>query len=161
MGTDEDFRSRPRIAFFLLIRDNLCYPWLLFGDIDMADEQGGLIHAAISEQIIGAAMTVLNELRPGLDEKLYENALTLELFANDMTVQQQKQFPVQYRGHFIGKLVPDMIVAEKVIVETKVVECFTDTHTAQVLGYLAITNLQLGILLNFKHAKLQWKRIVR
>jgi GxxExxY protein len=127
----------------------------------MADEQGGLIHEVISERIIGAAMTVLNELRPGLDEKLYENALTLELFANDLSVEQQQQFPVYYREHFIGKLIPDMIVAEKVIVETKVVECFTNSHIAQVLGYLAITNLQLGMLLNFKHAKLQWKRIVR
>jgi len=123
--------------------------------------KGELIHEAISERIIGAAMTVLNELRPGLDEKLYENALTLELLAANLSVHQQREFPVRYRGHFIGKLIPDMIVAEKVIVETKVAECFNDSHIAQVLGYLAITDLQLGLLLNFKHTQLQWKRIVR
>jgi GxxExxY protein len=127
----------------------------------MTGEEGRLIHEAISERIIGAAMTVLNELRPGLDEKLYENALTLELVDAGLSIEQQREFPVRYKGHFIGKLIPDMIVEDKVIVETKVAECFTDSHFAQVLGYLAITDLQLGLLLNFKHAKLQWKRLVR
>jgi len=123
--------------------------------------QSRLIHPELSEKIIGAAMTVLNELRPGLDEKLYENALLLELVDAGLSVEQQREYPVRYKGHFIGKLIPDLIVAGKVIVETKVAETFNDSHVAQVLGYLAITDLQLGLLLNFKYSKLQWKRIVR
>ncbi len=72
-------------------------------------------HEEITKDIIGAAMAVLNELKPGLDEKLYENALVIELVANGHTVEQQREFPVHYRGHFIGKLVPDLIVDGKVI----------------------------------------------
>jgi GxxExxY protein len=120
-----------------------------------------LIHEELSHSIIGAAMAVLNELKPGLDEKLYERALLLELGARGHKVESQKQFPVFYRGELIGTLVPDMIVDDVVIVDPKVVSAFHDTHFAQMIGYLAITNLQLALLLNFKFAQLQWKRVVR
>ncbi len=118
-------------------------------------------HEEITRDIIGAAMAVLNELRPGLDEKLYENALVIELVARGHTVEQQREFPVHYRGHFIGKLIPDLIVDGKVIVDPKVVTGFNDTHLAQMLGYLNITSLEVALLLNFKEAKLDWKRVVR
>jgi GxxExxY protein len=114
----------------------------------------------ITKNIIGAAMAVLNELKPGLDEKLYENAMVLELAALGHSTEQQREFPVHYRGHFIGKLVPDLIVDGKVIVDPKVVSEFNDTHVAQMLGYLNITGLEVALLLNFKHAKLTWKRVV-
>ena len=77
-----------------------------------------------------------------------------------LTVHQQKQFPVFYAQHQIGTLVPDLIVDDKMILDPKVVTGFNDTHSSQILGYLAITGLELGLLLNFKFAKLQWKRIV-
>ena len=120
-----------------------------------------LIHEELSGKIIGAAMTVLNELRPGLDEKLYENAMVIELHQQGHTVEQQRRFPVHYRGHLVGTLVPDMIVDGLVIADPKVVSAFNDNHIAQMLGYLAITGLHLALLLNFKHAKLEWKRVVR
>jgi GxxExxY protein len=116
---------------------------------------------AITKDIIGAAMAVLNELRPGLDEKLYENALVIELAARGHICEQQREFPVHYRGHFIGKLVPDLIVDGKVIADPKVVTTFSDTHIAQMLGYLNITGLEVALLLNFKDATLSWKRVVR
>ena len=105
-------------------------------------------------------MAVLNELRPGLDEKLYENALVLELQHCGHDAEQQRVFPVHYRGHFIGSLIPDLIVDHTVIVDPKVVSAFNETHIAQMLGYLAITQLPLALLLNFKHAKLAWKRVI-
>ena len=120
-----------------------------------------LIHKELSESIIGCAMTVLNTLRPGLDEKLYENALVIELGKRGHRVQQQAQFPVHYDGQLIGTLIPDLIVDALVIVDPKVVSAFNDNHVAQMLGYLNITNLDLALLLNFKNAKLEWKRIVR
>ena len=118
-------------------------------------------HEDITRDIIGAAMAVLNELKPGLDEKLYENALVIELVARGHTVEQQREFPVHFRGHFIGKLIPDLIVDGKVVVDPKVVTAFNDTHIAQMLGYLNVTGLEVALLLNFKEAKLQWKRVVR
>ena len=117
-------------------------------------------HEELTGQILGAAMTVLNELKPGLDEKLYENALVIELTARGHTVEQQREYPVHYRGHFVGKLVPDLIVDGKVIADPKVVSAFNDTHNAQMLGYLNITGLEVALLLNFKESKLQWKRVV-
>ena len=118
-------------------------------------------HEELTKDIIGAAMAVLNELKPGLDEKLYENALVIELVARGHTVEQQREYPVHYKGHFIGKLVPDLIVDGKVIADPKVVSAFNDTHIAQMLGYLNITGLEVALLLNFKEAKLTWKRVVR
>jgi GxxExxY protein len=118
-------------------------------------------HEEITKDIIGAAMAVLSELKPGLDEKLYENALVIELAARGHTVEQQREFPVHYRGHFIGKLVPDLIVDSKVVADPKVASAFNETHIAQMLGYLSITRLEVALLLNFKQAKLIWKRVVR
>lgn len=106
-------------------------------------------------------MQVLNTLRPGLDEKLYENALVIELSRRVLRVEQQKRFPVSYLGQLIGSLQPDLIVNEAVIVDTKVVSSFNDSHVAQMTGYLAITGLRLALLLNFKSSKLEWKRVVR
>jgi GxxExxY protein len=117
-------------------------------------------HEGITRDIIGAAMAVLNELKPGLDEKLYENALVIELAARGHLVEQQREYPVHYRGHFIGKLVPDLIVDGKVIADPKVVNGFNETHIAQMLGYLNITGLDAAMLLNFKESKLTWKRVV-
>ena len=120
-----------------------------------------MIHEELSGKIIGAAMAVLNELGPGLDEKLYERALVIELRKRGHTVDQQKSFPVHYSGEHIGTLVPDTIVGGLVIADPKVLEGFTETNLRQMIGYLAITELKLALLLNFKHAKLQWKRVVR
>ena len=106
-------------------------------------------------------MAVLNELRPGLDEKLYENALVIELRERGHTIEQQREFQVHYHGLYIGKLIPDLIVDGKVIVDPKLVTAFNDTHMAQMLGYLNITGLQVALLLNFKEAQLGWKRVVR
>jgi GxxExxY protein len=115
----------------------------------------------LSGKIIGAAMDVLNELRPGLDEKLYERAMIIELKRRGHGLSIQRGFPVFYHGELIGNLIPDLIVDDAVIVDPKVVACFTDTHVAQMVGYLNITGLDLALLLNFKNARLEWKRVLR
>lgn len=90
-----------------------------------------MIHEEESGKIIGAAMELLNELQAGLDEKLYERALSLELKKRGHVVSVQRSFPVWYRGEVIGNLVPDLIVDNAIIVDPKVVACFTETHVAQ------------------------------
>jgi GxxExxY protein len=121
----------------------------------------GLIHEELSRSIIGAAMEVSKVLRPGLDEKLYENALAIELLKRGHRIEQQRICDVYYKGHLIGQLIPDLIVDEQVIVDSKVVTAFNETHLSQMMGYLAITELHLALLLNFKKAQLEWKRVVR
>jgi len=120
-----------------------------------------MIHEELSGKIIGAAMEVLNELKPGLDEKLYERAMIIELKHRGHSVSVQSSFSVSYRGELIGKLSPDLIVDDAVIVDPKVVSCFSDTHVAQMIGYLNITSLDLAMLINFKNARLEWKRVLR
>ena len=104
-----------------------------------------MIHEELSGKIIGAAMAILNELKPGLDERLYERALIIELKHREHVVSVQPSFPVFYRGELIGNLIPDLIVNEAVIVDAKVVACFTETHVAQMIG----------------NARLEWKRVLR
>jgi GxxExxY protein len=119
-----------------------------------------LIHEQLSESIIGAAMTVLNVLRPGLDEKLYERALVIELKKRGHRVEQQRQCDVFYDGQHIGRLIPDLVVDDLVLVDAKVVAGFSAAHVAQMLGYLNITGLRLALLVNFQDATLKWKRVV-
>jgi GxxExxY protein len=120
-----------------------------------------LLHRKLTEAIIGGAMRVLSTLKPGLDKKAYENALVVELGRRGHRLEQQKRFEVRYESVLVDMLVPDLIVDEAVVVDTKVVEDFTQTHTAKMLGYLAITDLRVALLLNFKFADLRWKRVVR
>jgi GxxExxY protein len=117
-------------------------------------------HEKLTHSIIGAAIAVMGELKPGLDEKLYENALVLELQARGHSAEQQREYPVSYKGHFIGKLIPDLIVDNAVIVDPKVVTNFNESHIAQMLGYMNITGLDVALLINFKETKISWKRLV-
>jgi len=126
---------------------------------DDTDQQ--IIHEDLSGKIIGAAIQVLNELKPGLDEKLYERAIAIELKRRGHVLSVQRSFPVYYGDELIGNLVPDLIVDDAVIVDPKVVACFTETHVAQMIGYLNITGLDLALLINFKNARLEWKRVLR
>ena len=80
-----------------------------------------MIHEELSRSIIGIAMAVLNELKPGLDEKLYERALVIELRQCGHRVEAQRVFPVSYHGQVIGSLTPDLIVDDAIIVDAKVV----------------------------------------
>ncbi len=134
-----------------------CHPWSIENFV-MSKE---LVHKELSESIIGAGMTVLNALKPGLDEKIYERASVIELGKRGHKVDQQHGFPVHYDGQLIGTLVPDLIVDGLAIADAKVVTSWHDRHTAQMIGYLNITNLRLALLLNFKNARSEWKRIVR
>jgi GxxExxY protein len=119
------------------------------------------VHETLTGEIIGAAMTVSTKLKPGLDEKLYERALMLELTKRGHAIEQQRIFPVLYDGVKIGDLTPDLIVDGLVIADPKVVTEFNEAHIAQMIGYLRITGLEVALLLNFKQANLRWKRIIR
>src|SRR5207247_913151 len=120
-----------------------------------------MLHEELSGKIIGIAMAVLNELKPGLDEKLYERAMVIELRRHGHVVEAQREFPVFYRDEPIGHLTPDLIVDDRIVVDPKVVSTFNEAHVAQMIGYLTISGLELALLLNFKSARLEWKRVVQ
>jgi len=73
---------------------------------------------------------------------------------------QQPFFDVLYKGHKVGLFIPDLIAFDAVVVDTKVIDRITDHERGLMLNYLRITKLRVGVILNFKHAKLEWERIV-
>ena len=111
-------------------------------------------------QIVGCAIEVLNVLGHGLVEKPYENALTVEFSLRNISFRQQPLFDVLHKGHKVGLFIPDLIAFDAVVVDTKVIERITDHERGLMLNYLRITNLRVGVTLNFKRAKLEWERIV-
>ena len=119
-----------------------------------------LIHKKEVFDVVGCAMEVLNELGHGLLEKPYENALVVELGLKNILVDQQARYGVMYKGVQVGEYVPDLITHGKVVVDTKVVERIANNELGQMINYLKITGLKVGVILNFKHPKLEWKRIV-
>lgn len=110
--------------------------------------------------IIGCAFEVLNELGHGLNEKLYENAVVVDFKRRNIAFDQQRTFEVLYKGEHIGEFRPDLIAFGKVVVDAKTIERITDHERGQMLNYLRITRLPVGLILNFKHAKLEFERIV-
>jgi GxxExxY protein len=111
-------------------------------------------------QIIGCAIEVLNTLGHGNVEKPYENALVVELGLRQIPFKQQPAFDVLYKGQKVGAFVPDLIVFDSIVVNTKVIDQITDHERGLMLNYLRITNFRVGVILNFKHRKLEWERIV-
>ena len=110
--------------------------------------------------VIGCAFEVLNELGHGLNEKLYENSLVVEFKRRSIAFDQQRTFEVLYKGERVGEFRPDLIAFGKVVVDAKCTERITDHERGQMLNYLRITKLPVGLILNFKHAKLEFERVV-
>jgi GxxExxY protein len=112
-----------------------------------------------THRIIGCAMEVLNTLGHGLLEKAYENALCVEFGLRNIAYTQQPRFDVVYKEVKVGEYIPDLIVFDKIVVDTKTIERITNHEKGQILNYLKITGLRVGLILNFKYAKLQWERL--
>jgi GxxExxY protein len=119
-----------------------------------------LLLKAETEKIIGFAFEVLNEVGHGLKEKIYENSLTVLFKQNGIAFDQQRKFPVLFRSIEVGEFIPDLIAFGSVIVDTKVVDRITDHERGQMLNYLRITKLRVGLILNFKNARLEFERVV-
>ena len=109
--------------------------------------------------INGCGMSVLNALGHGFHEKIYENALAIAFEQKGLKFSKQKSFDVKFESQVVGTFVPDFVVEEQIIVELKTVDIITDHEKGQILNYLKITGLRVGLILNFKYAKLQWERL--
>ena len=119
-----------------------------------------LLHADLVYQIMGCCFEVLKELGHGLHEKPYENALVIAFEDTGIRASQQEPFPISFRNQIVGEFIPDIIVNDSVVIDTKVIDRITDHERGQMLNYLRITGLRVGLVINFKHAKLQWERVV-
>lgn len=126
----------------------------------MKDVNDGESLKELTERIIGCAYAVSNELGCGFLEKVYENALTLELHQTGLEAEKQKHISVYYCGTIVGEYVADLIVDRQVLVEVKSVKGLDDVHLAQCLNYLRATALKICLLLNFARPRLEIKRVV-
>ena len=113
----------------------------------------------LSGRVIGCAFTVLNTLGAGFLEKVYENALALEVRATGLSVVQQNGAKVHYRDVLVGEYFVDLMVQDVLLVELKTVNALTDVHRMQCTNYLKAIGLRLCLLLNFGKSRLEIKRV--
>ncbi len=130
------------------------------------DEHNGLPGEAqnlndITKQIIGCSYSVFNALGHGFLEKVYENALVVEMRSQGLRVAQQVPYKVMYRGVPVGDYVADLVVEDAVIVELKAANALDPIHVAQCINYLKASGLKLCLLLNFSSGGVEPRRIIR
>lgn len=111
-------------------------------------------------KILNCAFEVSNFLGPGFAEKPYERALCHEFELQGVNYSQQEKFSLIYKTAVVGEYIPDLVVFNKIIVEIKSIDRITEVERAQVLNYLNVTGYNVGLLLNFRHSKLEWKKYV-
>ena len=117
----------------------------------------------LATAVIGAAIEVHRILGPGYLESIYEGALAVELELRGVLFERQKPICVAYKGHEIGEGRLDMLIKSKLIVELKTVDGLAPIHTAQVMSYLKVMNLSLGLLINFNVPVLRYgiRRVIK
>jgi len=128
--------------------------------MDTNEEKKEYLYKEQTRAIIGCAMEVLNTLGHGLLEKPYENALVVEFCLQEILFEQQPRYEVTYKNVQVGEYVPDLVVYNSVVVDTKVIERIGDHEIGQMINYLKITGFRVGLIVNFKYSRLQWKRVV-
>src|SRR6266705_1067097 len=112
-------------------------------------------------QLVGYCMEIHSELGKGQDEVLYKDAFTVDLQRAQIPFSRERKYEVTYKGvilphHYFA----DFVVWDKILFEAKAVEKLTDSHTKQVLNYVAASKLRLGLLVNFGGDELEWKRVI-
>ncbi len=106
-------------------------------------------YSDISKEIIGAAYEVHNTLGSGFLEKVYQNALMVELKLRKIGAEVEKPITVHYRGEMVGNYIADIVVEDKIIVEIKAIKALSEIHEVQLVNYLTATGIEVGLLLNF------------
>jgi GxxExxY protein len=114
----------------------------------------------VTEAIIGAAYQVANVLGAGFLEKVYENALAVELRRRRHEVEQQRQVEVWYGDQMVGLYQADLIVDRSVVVELKAIPCLERSHRAQCMNYLRATRMETGLVINFGRPRIEIQRVI-
>ena len=117
------------------------------------------LHKSLSDSILKIYYEVYNELGYGFLEKVYQNAMYFELKSQGFKVEAQKQIKVYYKSQMVGEYFADIIVEDLITLELKACECLMDGHQAQLLNYLKVTKVEIGMLLNFG-TEPEFKRLI-
>ncbi len=119
-----------------------------------------LIEKELVFRVVGCAMRVHAGVGCGLREKTYERALGVEFDRESISFSSQRSYPVHYRGECVDEYIPDLVVENKLLVEVKSIAEITDMERAQVLNYLRVTGIKVGVILNLRNSSLEWSRLV-
>ena len=122
-------------------------------------EEKELPHSELTRSILGCCFEVMKELGPGFLERVYKNALLMAMRQKGLQVQVERSYNVVFRGKIIGRYIADLVVNDTVIVELKCCEKLIGEHQAQLFNYLKVSGLSVGLLVNFRRRKLDWKRL--
>ena len=113
-------------------------------------------------KLVGLCMEVHRELGKGQDEVLYKDAFVVELQRAQILFARERKYEVTYKSVILPHhYYADFVIGDKILFEAKAVERLTDAHIKQVLNYLAVSKLELGLLVNFGADSLEWKRVIR
>jgi len=118
-------------------------------------------HQEITYKIKGCIFEVYKTLGAGFLEKVYEQALLIELKDKGLKAEGQKPITITYKDNLVGNYIADIIVEDKIILELKAVKELTKQHQAQILNYLKATGIEIGLLVNFQHPKAEVKRLIK
>jgi len=118
-----------------------------------------LPYAELTSSILNCCFEVMKELGPGFSESVYKNALLIAMRQKGLQVEVEQSFEVVFRGAVIGRYRTDLVVGQTVIVELKCCENLVREHQAQLFNYLKVSQLPIGLLVNFHRGKLEWKRL--
>ncbi len=118
-------------------------------------------HEELTQKIIGCAMIIHRALGPGFLESVYQNALAYELRKAGFAVECERKIQVAYDNVIVGDFSADMLVQEVILVENKAVQALVPAHEVQLVNYLTATRIDVGLLLNFGSARLEYKRKTR
>ena len=107
------------------------------------------LHQDLAEEIIKSFYNVYNELNYGFLEKVYLNAMLIELKDNNLIAQSEKPINIYYKNHVVGIYFPDIVVNDTILIELKAVEILEDKHVIQMINYLKVSKYEVGLVLNF------------
>jgi len=118
-----------------------------------------LPHSDLTGSILNCCFEVMNELGPGFLERVYKNALVMAMREKGLQVEAERSYNVIFREKIVGRYIADLVVNDTVIVELKCCENLISEHQAQLFNYLKVSGLPVGLLVNFRRRKLDWKRL--
>jgi GxxExxY protein len=118
-----------------------------------------LKHEELTHRIIGVCLEVFKELGHGFSEAIYHNSLMIAMNDAGLMAERDIRFAVLFRGHNVGEYVADIVVEGLILVEVKAIAGLIKEHQAQVINYLKGTGKEVGLLVNFGAASLQFKRL--
>ena len=127
--------------------------------IETITEEKERPYSDLTGVILGCCFDVMKELGPGFLEKVYKNALLIAMRQKGLQVEVERSYEVIFRGKIVGRYNADLVVNQTVIVELKCCDSLIAEHQAQLFNYLTVARLPIGLLVNFRRRKLEWKRL--